>query len=113
MEMSYGLADTFPRETLPSKNCTLVMVPSTSPAAACKEMVAGPTIIVPSTGFVILTEGGEFGAIIVTFTGGEVAVRLRLSVATAVRVCEPGDKVAETWNGLEDTVPSEMIPSKN
>ena len=49
----------------------------------------------------------------VTCTGAEVAVRPRLSVATAVSVCVPSARLAVKLYGLAATLPSSTAPSKN
>src|SRR5262245_6133343 len=62
-----GLDDTLPRAVAPSKNSTLVTLPSLSLAAAWIVIVAGPTTEIPSVGLVMATTGGE---LLVTVTPG-------------------------------------------
>src|SRR5689334_9270105 len=88
VERSNGLEDTLPKEVVPSKNCTLVTLPSLSLAAAWIVTVVGPIKVVPSMGFAMLTEGGK-SLMTLIVTGAEVLVAPRLSEATAVRECEP------------------------
>src|SRR5438132_12818796 len=56
-----GLEESFPSGLAPSKNCTLVTLPSPSEAEAWMVTLAGAMNVAPSMGLVILTEGGELG----------------------------------------------------
>src|SRR5713101_4601161 len=55
---SYGLEDTLPREAVPSKNWTLVTLPSLSTALAWIVTVAEASNEAPSMGFLMATQGG-------------------------------------------------------
>ena len=49
----------------PTRNCTLVTVPSLSKAEAWMVTLAGAAKTVPDAGLVMVTVGGEFGAVTV------------------------------------------------
>src|SRR5690242_7659147 len=78
-----GLADTLPREVAPSKNWTLVMLPSLSVAAARMVMVAGAIKVAPLVGLLMATVGAKLVAPM-TVTGNVIVLAPRLSEATAV-----------------------------
>jgi len=59
-----------------------------------------------------VTVGGVL-VVTVTVTANDVVVLPRLSEATAVSACEPTAKLTERLYGLEDTLPRELVPSKN
>src|SRR5262249_59089524 len=81
-------------------------------AAVVMVMVAGGIKDVPLVGLVMATVGGELVAT-VTVTGSVVVLAPRLSEALALSACEPTPKLTERLKGLEDTLPSEVFPSKN
>jgi hypothetical protein len=83
-----------PSEVTPSKNWTLVTLPSESLAAAWTVTLAGVIKEAPLVGLVMLTAGGELG-ITLTVTEAEVVAAPRSSEATAVRVWEPSARLAE------------------
>src|SRR5262245_42941981 len=58
---SKGVEATLPRDVAPSKNWTLVMLPSVSLAVAWSVRFAGAGKEAPSIGLVIVTEGGLLG----------------------------------------------------
>src|SRR3954469_24264493 len=80
----YGLVESMPSETAPSKNWTLATVPSVSVAEARMVRARELLKVELSTGLVMVTLGGVFGTLTVTFTTLDVVERPELSVATAV-----------------------------
>src|SRR5664279_3998507 len=96
IETLYGLVERLPSDTSPSKNWTFVTVPSVSLADAPMVMVS----VLPKTelsgGLVIVTLGGVFPPLTVTFTTLDVEERPRLSVTTAVSAWLPVARLAVT-----------------
>lgn len=74
-----------PSLVVPWKNSTLLTVPSLSEAAVSIVTLAPAEKVALLAGLVIVTVGGEFGALTVMLTGLEVVVAPALSVAFAVR----------------------------
>src|ERR1044071_563215 len=109
-ERSYGLVATLPKEVAPSKNSTLVTVPSESSALAWMVTIAGATKMPPFPGLVMVTLGA---ALTVTVTVAEGDVAPASSEATALRVWVPADNVTGRLYGLDAAFPSEVAPSKN
>src|SRR3954468_20586287 len=70
-------------------------------AIGCRRMAMSPFVM-----------AGRYLAMVM-WTGAEVEGAPRLSVATAVRVCEPTSSLALTLYGLVASLPSNTGPSKN
>src|SRR6185503_10396021 len=94
-----GLVASLPNDTAPSKNWTLVTVPSVSLAEARMVRFADALNVALSTGLVMVTLGGMFPELTVTLTTAEVGERPRLSVATAARKWFPGPRRVVTLYG--------------
>src|SRR6266705_820086 len=84
-----------------AKNSTFTTTPSGSLAVASKRMFVGKRKNAPFVGVRSETSGGSFTTVIVT--GDEVTIPRRLSVARAVKVCEPTEALLQTTlkGGLE------------
>ncbi len=96
VETLYGLVESLPSDTIPSKNWTFVTLPSVSLAEARMVTLALLLKMALSTGFVMDTLGGVFPTSTVTFTTADVVERPRLSVATAVSAWGPEARLAVT-----------------
>ena len=95
-EKLYGAVVKLRSNTAPLKSWTFVTVPSESLAEVWTVMVSVLPKAALSAGLVMVTLGGMFAALTVTFTTAEVVERPRLSVATAVSAWLPAARLAVT-----------------
>ena len=93
---AYGPVEKLRSSTAPLKNCTFVTVPTSLVTEAPMRTLSVLPKTELSAGLVIVTLGGTFAELTVTFTTADVVESPRLSVATAVSAWLPVVRLAVT-----------------